>query len=585
MNEYKNLKRKWGEDFAKFCRSNLSTVLEENGLLSEILESKFTPSHYLFEDLQSQCQEIEFKNYIMGLYFEKKQGQKAQKKKDIPTPEELMDKAGYTLYKCETNDDVLSFKKFYQPGKETLCTFGDPTRIRENFIFFAVKKNVDEIRREDFTDPKRQDEYGTSVISLQFQKGTKNILSIKNRYNHAVENCDATFSNDPENIIAGLTEAFEHHYNLTMQGNNKFFPENYVLAQDGKYYRYNHEHNNTYYCADNVIVKNGQVTEYDKSKFILVDDFLLDLKEKSMVHLTDFLGCDPETIVPTDITKIDVKDGAKKGDRKIKISTKSGNVIEMLVNNKGQMIEYFNKDVVFLPSMAFEQQKYLKKFSAPNLIEMKEYCLQNSRFLEKLDTENLRIMGGSCLWDCWFLENLDLPNLEQMEDNCLKLNRFLKNFNAPKLRAIGEYCLGRVEEFQELNLPSLEKIGQFSFTRCQSLKKINLPNLENIDDMCFSYLPKVEELSLPKLRSIGCNCFQDISNVKTVDLPSATCVGNNSLQNIPLCEEINAPNLYIVNPGCFVRTDSLKTSNIPPQREEHYINHSYWNPRQEDLQK
>lgn len=82
--------------------------------------------------------------------------------------------------------------------------------------FFAVKKNADEIKRENFTNPQRQDEYGTSVISIQFSKGTINDLSIKNRYNHSVNNPDATFSNNLENIKPGLTNSFEQHYGLNI---------------------------------------------------------------------------------------------------------------------------------------------------------------------------------------------------------------------------------------------------------------------------------------------------------------------------------------------------------------------------------
>ena len=38
---------------------------------------------------------------------------------------------------------------------------------------------MDEIKREDFTEPMRQDKYGTSVISIQFTRGDINTLSIK----------------------------------------------------------------------------------------------------------------------------------------------------------------------------------------------------------------------------------------------------------------------------------------------------------------------------------------------------------------------------------------------------------------------
>ena len=52
------------------------------------------------------------------------------------------------------------------------------------------------IRSENFKKPIREDEYGTSVMSIQFTKDEAHTLSIKNRYNHSVVNPDATFSNN-----------------------------------------------------------------------------------------------------------------------------------------------------------------------------------------------------------------------------------------------------------------------------------------------------------------------------------------------------------------------------------------------------
>lgn len=106
--------------------------------------------------------------------------------------------------------------------------------------FFAVKKDVSNIKREDYKEPKREDKYGTSVISIQFTRDMANMLSIKNRYNHTVSNPDVTFSNNLDNIIPGLTASFENTYGLKQKnnGNSLEIPQ-YVLASDGKYYKYN----------------------------------------------------------------------------------------------------------------------------------------------------------------------------------------------------------------------------------------------------------------------------------------------------------------------------------------------------------
>lgn len=596
MNEYKNLKRKYGENFAKFCRTNFPGILEEEGKLSEILESKFTPSHYLFEDIQEQNQETAFKNFIFTLFYEGSEEQKEDTPKHIPTPEELMDKAGYVLYKCETDEDVKSFKKYYGSGREELCTFRDPTRIDGHYIFFAVKKNVDEIRREDFDDPKRQDKYGTSVLCLQFLKGSINTLSIKNRYNHAVKHCDATFSNDLENIIAGLSEAFEHHYNLTLnpEGNNKFHLENYIQALDGKLYRYNYEINNEYFCSDNVIVRNGMVTEYDKSKFILFDDFLLDLKQKEFINLSESVNADSSPLVPTDITKIDVKDGDKKGDREITISTESGNIIKITVNDKGQMTEYFNKDIEVLPEYSFYFQEYLEKFSAPNLKEIRVECLVNSKNLAELNLDNVeRIMYGSfyyanklkklyapnlfyiehsCFCNCRVLEEIDLPNLECIDSNVFKYTNNLKSLKAPKLSDIGSCCFYRVNTLQEINLPQLQFVSPSSFNTCRSLQTFKAENLERLGINCFREIDNLETLDLPNLKTMGKECFYSANSLKSLNLPNCVEMLESCFMDAENIEEINAPSLETLRGFSFCNCFNLKKVNMPNVAPEYQRN-------------
>ena len=162
----------------------------------------------------------------------------------------------------------------YIPGKpiesnkgEELCTFNGG-RLNSCYVFFAVKKNVNEIKRENFKNPFRQDEYGTSVISIQFSKDDTYTLSIKNRYNHTVNNPDATFSNDLDNIIPGLTKSFENYYGHQINSSKQVFElDGYVRANDGKFYKYNYEVDNIYYCPDNIIIDNFEVKrEYANEK-------------------------------------------------------------------------------------------------------------------------------------------------------------------------------------------------------------------------------------------------------------------------------------------------------------------------------
>ena len=64
MNDFENIKKKYGESFAKFCRSKFPSILEQEGTLSEIIESRFAPSKFLFEDICNHCYDNDFVNYI-----------------------------------------------------------------------------------------------------------------------------------------------------------------------------------------------------------------------------------------------------------------------------------------------------------------------------------------------------------------------------------------------------------------------------------------------------------------------------------------------------------------------------------------
>ena len=297
MDDLKLIKKHYGEKMAHLCRDLFPTVLETPGVLYTALSKTFYPTKFLYDDLDNDSLKEAFKEVVSYAIPNKEE---LEKKVVLKSAKELLDEAGYILYECKTEEDIQSFRHYYQrndgivpkytPGtnpnyapKEELCTFRGH-RLDSCHVFFAVKKNVDEIKREDYKGKeKRQDEYGTSVISIQFSRGTNNVLSIKNRYNHTVSNPDATFSNNLENIIPGLTQAFERDYGLNIKENkSKRGIPGYVLAEDGKFYKYNIEECNVYFCPDNIIIDHSGVKHCDKSRYIVFDTFILDLKNKTM---------------------------------------------------------------------------------------------------------------------------------------------------------------------------------------------------------------------------------------------------------------------------------------------------------------
>lgn len=201
-------------------------------------------------------------------------------------PIELLDKAGYEAYVADTLEKQNAIKKYYAPGEE-LCTFRDPERFERYYIINAVRKDVDKIKRGN--PPQRDDEYGTSVISIQVLK-TGGFISIKNRYNHTVQNCDSTLNSNPDNIIMGLSDAIRHHFGADFSSQRVDLGPGYTLVgnQICKYYR---EINNVYISED-FYVKDGRVYEIDKNTQIALGNGLIfDLKhERYMSRFRDVTG-------------------------------------------------------------------------------------------------------------------------------------------------------------------------------------------------------------------------------------------------------------------------------------------------------
>lgn len=264
------------------CRELFPTILETPGLLLELLQENFNEDRQLAYDIINLNLEDSFKDYIFLKKVAKEEKRQENESDTIKTPQELLADVGYDLFECKTGDDIARFKKYYTI-KEMLCTFRDGKngegRLESYRIFWAVKKDIDQIKRGKI--PRREDDYGVSVISIQIPYKSSYGLYIISRYNHTVTNPNATFGNNLDNIVPGLTDSFNKHYNLSINRSSpiKFNLENYINANDGKYYRFNVEEYNIYYCPNNIIIENGEVKKFDKSKYIIFDGYVIS-KEK-----------------------------------------------------------------------------------------------------------------------------------------------------------------------------------------------------------------------------------------------------------------------------------------------------------------
>ena len=64
IDDLKVIKDNYGEKMSHLCRSLFPSILEQKGLLSKVLLSKFSPNRYLYDDIIDNHLEDEFKNFI-----------------------------------------------------------------------------------------------------------------------------------------------------------------------------------------------------------------------------------------------------------------------------------------------------------------------------------------------------------------------------------------------------------------------------------------------------------------------------------------------------------------------------------------
>ena len=546
--ELRKIKKRYGEKFMHMCRDLFPTILEQEGALFSILENTFaTNSRTLYEDIHNNKLEESFRKFI----FDKVNiTETTVEIVETKTPYELLDEAGYTLYECKNEKEIQEFKKYYASG-EHLCTFRGG-RLNSCVVFFAVKKNVDEIKRDDFIDPKREDEYGTSVISIQFFKEGLCTVSIKNRYNHTVNNPDATYGNDLDRIIPGLSQSFENlllERGLQLSNSNieKFSIPSYVVASDGRYYKYNVELLGRYYCPGNIIIEGGNVIKLgNPERQILVDMFIIDLEHKTIQSYQS-----PRAInVYDDSFPITFKDSIEKievvrdkerpnGERVIRIKKKDTDAkIEIRINKDNQMIEYINEELDGVRENFLRCSIRLKRLVLPNLKNTGSHFLASNTELEYLELPKLRVAHESFLVCNLNLVSLDLPELIQAKDSFLYHNTQIAQVNFPKLKAVGNGFLGNNRRLKRLELPCINKAGNNFLGDNQDLEYLFAPNLSMVGRDFLYHNIGLEELELPSLLHAGRTFLRCNSRLKNI-----------KVNNTKILEEAENKRLLLIQKG------------------------------------
>lgn len=502
--ELNRIKKLYGEKFIHFCRSIFPTLLEQEGLLTEVLKSTFaTNSRTLYDDIVNNDLEEEFKNYIYS---------KIDVEKEMPeiigekTPYQLLDENGYNLYECNSEEEIQSFKKYYKSGEE-LCTFRG-NRLNRCVVFFAVKKDAEEIKREDFNKPKREDEYGTSVMSIQFTKSQNSTVSIKNRYNHTVNNPDATYGNNLDEIAPGLTQSFEKllsERGLTLNSSNieAFSIPGYVVADDGKYYKYNMEINGNYYCPDNVIIDHGNVIKLEPEKQELIDYFILDKENKTLSLYDISLGRDSFIDGFKNIDSIEMvnNNNSEQKTKTITIKEKSSDKPITIEINKesNSIIGYTNENLTNLGDNFLKYNEQLSNIEIPNVTSIEDDVLAINKGLKKFEAPNLTEIGDNFLGNNGQLSEFNVPNVIYIGNNVLMFNKGLEKFEAPNLTEIGDDFLGDNKQLSKINVPNVTCIGKRVLGNNKKIEKFEAPNAEKIGSYFLRMNTKLSEFYVPNL--------------------------------------------------------------------------------------
>ena len=406
----------------------------------------------------------------------------------------------------------------YYRSDEAICTLKDDNRHLSQYMINAVKRNVDEIKRENFLNPRRDDEYGTSVISIQVPKGGGNI-SIKNRYNHTLdrvsgENPDNTFNSNPDNISEGMLSAMERELPVVLYTSRAWPPHSHVtFGEDSRLFYYDYEVYGVYF-SQNHYLKNGQVGN------------LKDCYELNCGYLTkegDLLCTD---LYDGSREIVDVLKNETKGE-KLRWETKEGLTHiyagdRLVAKLKGtEFVGLYLNKTMHLPRNFMEDAPLLEEVIAPSVVHMDGSVFKNAPNLKKVELPNCLYAGANSLsmakeadvnapfvFDAEANNQLKARQVPSMTLYSLLVN-YPKEFENKKLKMQyhhGQYDIyadgkivaeighadglmglylnhtdtlgyGQLSQLQTLVAPLVEKIPYSTFGGdCSVLKRLELPN-------------------------------------------------------------------------------------------------------------
>ena len=572
---YDIIKRQNGETFAQSIRRYDSGIFEIPNLPTIV--------RYAGRDADPIL------TYLESLKFQGETPVKIDK-----TPFELLEEAGYNAFYVDTLEKQKSIQKYFAHGEE-LCTFNDPTRYQNYHIIYAVKKNVDEINRADFSHPKREDAYATSVISIQMLK-QGSFIKITNRYNHQVRYPDNTFNSNPDNIIKGLSNALKEYYHVDFSGKSVAMGYGFILLGN-QIFKINLESENVYF-GDDFYIKDGIITELNKDYEIIIDNVILNLKEG--------ICYSPIFRTPALVSLLNEEFSGAKISIKKTGTQKSiyANNQEIVLLRAGELVALFSKKATKISNMLFNSHLTIEEVVLENVSQMGSSCFNFCPKLKSLEAPKLRKMGAGCVSDNLEQTHFFAPELESLEPDCLcdigVKELYLANVKITKGRTIcylnnletlvmpnlceAHLICNKCRNLNDVEMPNLKKIMGISFTNLLRIKSLSFPCLESVFSS-FIELPSLSYLNIPnlkkitgkessfsklgireisflKLKEIDGNAFNQNRLLEKVYFPLLEKIGPSVLKDNPLLKVVYLPHLKKLTIDTFKNSDNIQLLSL-----------------------
>ena len=451
----------------------------------------------------------------------------------VANPFQLLDQAGYHAFEVHNLDEQNSIKRFFRQNEE-LCTFRDMHRYENYYIIHAVSHDVwrDPYAIQPAKNPQRQDEYGTSVISIQIRK-TGGFISIKNRYNHTVINPDQTFNSDPDEIIDGLSAALKAYFNVDWKSTGVRLPNGFI-QMGNQILKINFEINNCY-IGDGFYTHGDSIIDIDKNNQVQLDYFIWDNQQKMLFNPLNERDTFPKTF------------NKFIQNKKVTLLGKAPNQTILVDGEK--VIEIENNHIVTL--------------NMPHITTVEDNFLFRNKHLRSISLPNVTTIGSNFLYNNLKLQSISLPNASTIGHYFLNSNKNLKSIDLPNVKTIGSCFLNNNCNLQSISLPMAEIIGNDFLSDNYYLRSISLPNVTTIGSNFLYNNLKLQSISLPNASTIGHYFLNSNKNLKSIDLPNVKTIGSCFLNNNCNLQSISLPMAEIIDNDFLQQNVNLQSLSLP----------------------